>query len=69
MRLAIVETIHRYTETGAGNVKALSGEFAGMLRLRAGNSVSFSKRQSSRSPFIESEIAEKRTGEARRLRD
>lgn len=33
----VLETIHRYVETGAGDVKALSGEFDGFLRLRAGN--------------------------------
>ena len=33
----VLETIHRYAEAGAGDVKALSGEFDGFLRLRAGN--------------------------------
>jgi mRNA-degrading endonuclease RelE of RelBE toxin-antitoxin system len=35
--LNILETIHRYAQTGVGGVKRLSGEFEGLLRLRAGN--------------------------------
>ncbi len=35
--IKILEAIHRYAETGAGRVKALGGEFEGLLRLRAGN--------------------------------
>jgi mRNA interferase RelE/StbE len=35
--MTILEAIHRYAETGAGRVKPLSGEFEGLLRLRAGN--------------------------------
>jgi mRNA interferase RelE/StbE len=35
--MAILQAIHRYADTGAGSVKALSGEFEGFLRLRAGN--------------------------------
>lgn len=35
--LAILQAIHRYAETGAGHVKPLAGEFAGLLRLRAAN--------------------------------
>jgi mRNA interferase RelE/StbE len=35
--LTILEGIHRYAETGTGNVKPLSGEFAGFLRLRVGD--------------------------------
>jgi mRNA-degrading endonuclease RelE of RelBE toxin-antitoxin system len=35
--LNILTAIHRYAETGAGSVKPLSGEFEGLLRLRAGN--------------------------------
>jgi mRNA-degrading endonuclease RelE of RelBE toxin-antitoxin system len=34
--LNILETIHRYAQTGVGGVKPLSGEFEGLLRLRAG---------------------------------
>lgn len=33
----ILETIHRYAETGTGRVKPLSGDFEGLLRLRVGN--------------------------------
>ena len=33
--MTILEAIHRYAETGAGRVKPLSGEFEGVLRLRA----------------------------------
>jgi len=35
--MTILEAIHRYADTGAGRVKALSGEFEGFLRLRVGN--------------------------------
>ncbi len=35
--LDILKALHRYVETGHGNVKALSGEFEGLLRLRVGN--------------------------------
>jgi mRNA-degrading endonuclease RelE of RelBE toxin-antitoxin system len=35
--LNILSAIHRYTATGAGRVKPLSGEFEGLLRLRVGN--------------------------------
>jgi len=35
--MTILGAIHRYAETGAGNVKPLSGEFEGFLRLRVGN--------------------------------
>ncbi len=35
--MAILRAIHRYADTGAGGVKALSGEFEGFLRLRVGN--------------------------------
>ena len=35
--LNILTAIHRYAVTGAGKVKPLSGEFEGLLRLRAGN--------------------------------
>lgn len=35
--LNILTAIHRYAVTGAGGVKALSGEFEGLLRLRIGN--------------------------------
>lgn len=33
----ILAAIHRYAATGAGRVKPLSGDFEGLLRLRAGN--------------------------------
>jgi mRNA-degrading endonuclease RelE of RelBE toxin-antitoxin system len=33
----ILRAIHRYAETGEGQVKCLSGEFEGLLRLRVGN--------------------------------
>jgi len=35
--LNILTAIHRYAATGEGRVKALSGEFEGLLRLRVGN--------------------------------
>lgn len=35
--MAILRALHRYAETGKGRVKPLSSEFAGLLRLRAGN--------------------------------
>ena len=35
--LRILEAIHRYAESGEGQVKALSGEFEGLNRLRVGN--------------------------------
>jgi len=35
--MAILRALHRYAETGKGRVKPLSGEFEGLLRLRAGN--------------------------------
>jgi mRNA-degrading endonuclease RelE of RelBE toxin-antitoxin system len=35
--LDILKALHRYMETGQGRVKALSGEFEGLLRLRVGN--------------------------------
>jgi mRNA interferase RelE/StbE len=35
--LRILEAIHRYAESGEGQVKALSGEFEGLSRLRVGN--------------------------------
>ncbi len=35
--LDILEAIHRYAETGIGQVKPLSGEFENLLRLRVGN--------------------------------
>jgi mRNA interferase RelE/StbE len=34
--LRILRAIDHYCETGEGDVKALSGEFAGLLRLRVG---------------------------------
>ena len=35
--MTILQAIHRYAETGVGDVKSLSGEFEGFLRLRVGN--------------------------------
>jgi mRNA-degrading endonuclease RelE of RelBE toxin-antitoxin system len=35
--LRILKAIHRYGETGEGEIKALSGEFEGLCRLRVGN--------------------------------
>lgn len=35
--LQILTALHRYAETGVGNIKPLSGEFDGLLRLRIGN--------------------------------
>jgi mRNA-degrading endonuclease RelE of RelBE toxin-antitoxin system len=35
--LQILTALDRYARTGEGNVKRLSGEFQGLLRLRAGN--------------------------------
>ena len=34
--MTILDAIHRYAENGAGSVKPLKGEFAGLLRLRVG---------------------------------
>lgn len=44
--LTILHAIHRYAETGAGRVRALSGEFEGFLRLRAGDHRVFFKETS-----------------------
>lgn len=33
----ILQCLHRYAETGEGDVKVLSGEFDGLLPLRVGN--------------------------------
>ena len=35
--MSILEAVHRYAATGVGDVKPLRGQFAGLLRLRAGN--------------------------------
>jgi mRNA interferase RelE/StbE len=35
--LHILRCLHRYAETGEGDVKRLSGEFEGLLRLRGGD--------------------------------
>ena len=35
--LGILKALHRYIETGQGNVKPLSGEFEGVRRLRIGD--------------------------------
>jgi len=35
--LRILVALHRYAETGVGDVKALAGEFEGLVRLRVGN--------------------------------
>ena len=35
--LKILRALHHYAATGRGKVKPLEGEFAGLLRLRAGN--------------------------------
>jgi len=35
--MTIFDAIHRYAEAGVGRVKPLSGELAGLLRLRVGN--------------------------------
>jgi len=35
--LRILVALHRYAETSEGDVKPLSGEFEGLLRLRVGN--------------------------------
>lgn len=35
--LSILHAIHRYAETGAGDVRPLTGEFEGFLRLRPGD--------------------------------
>lgn len=35
--MTILAAIHQYAETGTGRVKALSGEFEGLLRLRVGD--------------------------------
>ena len=35
--LSILHAVHRYADTGEGQVKPLSGEFEGLLRLRVGS--------------------------------
>lgn len=35
--MSILESVHRYAATGVGDVKPLSGQLPGLLRLRAGN--------------------------------
>ena len=35
--MRILQALHRYAESGQGDVKALSGEFEGLLRLRVGS--------------------------------
>jgi mRNA interferase RelE/StbE len=35
--LSILKALHRYADTGQGTVTRLSGEYAGLLRLRVGN--------------------------------
>jgi mRNA-degrading endonuclease RelE of RelBE toxin-antitoxin system len=35
--MQILTALHRYAENGEGQVKQLSGEFEGLLRLHAGN--------------------------------
>ena len=35
--LGILKALHRYMDIGQGQVKPLSGEFEGLLRLRVGN--------------------------------
>ena len=35
--MKILEAVHGYAATGTGDVKPLSGEFDGLLRLRVGN--------------------------------
>jgi mRNA interferase RelE/StbE len=35
--MRILQALHRYAGTGQGDVKALSGEFEGLLRLRVGS--------------------------------
>jgi len=35
--MKVLTAIHRYAATGVGRVKPLSGEYEGLLRLRAGN--------------------------------
>jgi mRNA interferase RelE/StbE len=35
--LRILVALHRYAESGEGDVKRLSGEFEGLLRLRVGD--------------------------------
>jgi len=35
--LNILSSIHRYAATGTGNVRALSGAFEGLFRLRVGD--------------------------------
>jgi mRNA-degrading endonuclease RelE of RelBE toxin-antitoxin system len=46
--MRILQFLHRYAETGEGDVKPFSGEFEGLLRLRVGNH---------RAPFDETEDA------------
>jgi mRNA-degrading endonuclease RelE of RelBE toxin-antitoxin system len=35
--LHLLQCLHRYAETGEGDVKPLGGEFEGLLRLRVGS--------------------------------
>ena len=35
--LRVLQALHRYVETGEGDVKPLAGEFEGLLRLRVGD--------------------------------
>lgn len=35
--MRVLDALHRYADTGQGDVKALSGEFEGLLRLRVGS--------------------------------
>jgi len=35
--LTILEAIHRYAETGIGEIRPLAGEFEGFMRLRVGD--------------------------------
>jgi mRNA interferase RelE/StbE len=35
--MSVLTALHRYAETGQGDVRALSGEFQGLLRLRVGS--------------------------------
>jgi mRNA-degrading endonuclease RelE of RelBE toxin-antitoxin system len=35
--LRVLQCLHRYADNGEGDVRPLSGEFQGLLRLRVGN--------------------------------
>jgi hypothetical protein len=61
--LDILKALHRYIETGHGKVRALSGEFEGLMRLRVGNTAFFSMKLRTRSHCIAIATAKTPTSE------